>query len=255
MPDRSDRRSPFPSHRAGKTESLAGRCALRARRGDWQHRNRCDAVDSRADGEDTSSGRENGRTILLTAHRRENHGRPLESICRAVLRLLERFGDLKVVYPVHMSPHVRRTVFPMLGGHERIELTDPMDYLAFVQAMDRSHLILTDSGGVQEEAPSLGKPVLVLREITERPEATEAGVALVVGTDEDSIVNETTRLLRDEAAYARMARAVNPYGDGWATDGSWTTWDAGREALSRRPDLAIASSTALSTPATKPSSV
>jgi UDP-N-acetylglucosamine 2-epimerase (non-hydrolysing) len=120
-----------------------------------------------------------GRTILLTAHRRENHGAPMESICRAVLRLLDAFSDLRVVYPVHMSPRVRRTVFPMLGEHPRVSLVDPMSYEPFIQAMDQAHLILTDSGGIQEEAPSLGKPVLVLRETTERPEAAEAGVARV----------------------------------------------------------------------------
>lgn len=158
------------------------------------------------------------RTILLTAHRRENHGAPMESICRAVLRLLETFPDLDVVYPVHMSPRVRRTVLPMLGDHPRVELVDPMDYEPFILAMDRAHLILTDSGGVQEEAPSLGKPVLVLRETTERPEAAEAGVARVVGTDEDDIVREVELLLRDEAEYERMSAAVNPYGDGRASE-------------------------------------
>jgi len=158
------------------------------------------------------------RTILLTAHRRENHGAPMESICRAVLRLLETFPDIGVVYPVHLSPRVRQTVFPMLGDHPRVELVDPMDYEPFLLAMDRAHLILTDSGGVQEEAPSLGKPVLVLRETTERPEAAEAGVARVVGTEEDDIVREVERLLRDEAEYERMSAAVNPYGDGKASE-------------------------------------
>ncbi len=158
------------------------------------------------------------RTILLTAHRRENHGAPMESICRAVLRLLETFPDLGLVYPVHLSPRVRQTVLPMLGDHPRVELVDPMDYEPFILAMDRAHLILTDSGGVQEEAPSLGKPVLVLRKTTERPEAAEAGVARVVGTEENDIVREVERLLRDEAEYKRMSAAVNPYGDGKASE-------------------------------------
>lgn len=158
------------------------------------------------------------RTILLTAHRRENHGAPMESICRAVLRLLETFPDLGLVYPVHLSPRVRQTVLPMLGDHPRVELVDPMDYEPFILAMDRAHLILTDSGGVQEEAPSLGKPVLVLRKTTERPEAAEAGVARVVGTEENDIVREVERLLRDEVEYKRMSAAVNPYGDGKASE-------------------------------------
>ncbi len=158
------------------------------------------------------------RVLLITAHRRENHGKPMERICHAVLQLLGMFPDLRVVYPVHMSPRVRSTVFAKLGGHPRIDLLEPMDHQSFVRAMTRAYLILTDSGGVQEEAPSLGKPVLVLRETTERPEATEAGTARLVGVDEQRIVEETARLLRDEECYQRMAQTVNPYGDGKAAE-------------------------------------
>jgi len=162
---------------------------------------------------DASSGL---RTILLTAHRRENHGKPMERICAAILRIIERFSDVRVVFPVHLSPRVRRTIDPMLGGHERIELIEPLDYSAFVMAMNQAYMILTDSGGVQEEAPSLGKPVLILREVTERPEAMEAGTAIAVGADEERIVTETARLLEDQAHYRAMSEAKNPYGDGTA---------------------------------------
>jgi UDP-N-acetylglucosamine 2-epimerase (non-hydrolysing) len=157
-----------------------------------------------------------GRTILMTAHRRENHGAPMESICRAVLRLLDAFDDVEVVYPVHKSPKVRATVLRDLGGNDRVHLPEPMDYPRFVKAMAGAHLILTDSGGIQEEAPSLGKPVLVMRETTERPEAIEAGVARLVGTDADRIYDEASRLLTDAEEYRRMSQAVNPYGDGTA---------------------------------------
>lgn len=157
-----------------------------------------------------------GRRILVTAHRRENHGEPMAEICRAVLRLLERFEDVDVRFPVHLSPRVRKTVFGMLDDHPRIHLEDPLGYAEFVRAMAESTLILSDSGGVQEEAPSLGKPVLVLRETTERPEAVEAGAAMLVGTDPDRIVAEAARLLEDPASYERMATAGNPFGDGTA---------------------------------------
>jgi UDP-N-acetylglucosamine 2-epimerase (non-hydrolysing) len=157
-----------------------------------------------------------GRMLLLTAHRRENHGAPLESICAAVLELLEGFQDLRVVFPVHPSPRVRKSVAARLHSHPRVELLDPMDYRSFVGAMSEAHLILTDSGGVQEEAPSLGKPVLVLRETTERPEGVEAGAARLVGTDAHRIVEEAGRLLSDPERYRRMSRTVNPYGDGKA---------------------------------------
>jgi len=167
---------------------------------------------------DFSDAEGEGRTILLTAHRRENHGVPMERICEAVLRILDAFPDVRVHYPVHMSPRVRETVFEKLGGNPRVKLGEPLDYQAFVLAMNKAHLILTDSGGVQEEAPSLGKPVLVLRETTERPEAIDAGVARLVGSNVDRIFGETERLLRDDEEYRRVAQAVNPYGDGTATE-------------------------------------
>jgi len=154
------------------------------------------------------------RTVLLTAHRRENHGVGMEHICDAVLELVERYDDLRVVYPVHLSPRVRATVFGRLGDHPRVELLEPLGYPEFVVAMSTATLILTDSGGVQEEAPSLGKPVLILREVTERPEAMAAGVALAVGTDQERIVTEVSRLLDDEEHFRRMSEAMNPYGDG-----------------------------------------
>ena len=156
------------------------------------------------------------RTILLTAHRRENFGAPLEGICRAVQELVARHPDVEVLYPVHPNPNVRRVVQARLGGVERIRLVEPLDYAPFVAAMRAAHLILTDSGGVQEEAPALGKPVLVLRQETERPEAVEAGVVELVGVDPERIVARASRLLDDPRAYAAMARGVSPYGDGRA---------------------------------------
>lgn len=156
------------------------------------------------------------RTVLLTAHRRENWGEPLKRICTAVKMLVERFDDIQVVFPMHRNPLVRQSATEVLGNVPRIFLTEPPDYAPFVKLMQSSHLILTDSGGVQEEAPSLGKPVLVLRETTERPEGVEAGTACLVGTDVERIVDEASRLLSDDMAYQQMARAVNPYGDGKA---------------------------------------
>ncbi|MBL4684320.1 MAG: UDP-N-acetylglucosamine 2-epimerase (non-hydrolyzing), partial [Nannocystaceae bacterium] len=157
-----------------------------------------------------------GRQILVTAHRRENHGEPLAEICRALLRLVERFDDLTVRFPVHLSPRVRKTVFGMLEGHDRIILEEPLGYDQFIAAMSDATVILSDSGGVQEEAPSLGKPVLVLRETTERPDACEAGCAMLVGTDGEKIFRETERLLTDDAHYQSMARVENPFGNGTA---------------------------------------
>jgi UDP-N-acetylglucosamine 2-epimerase (non-hydrolysing) len=174
------------------------------------------------------------RKILLTAHRRENHGEPMGRICNAVLRLLDENPELTVAYPVHMSPRVRRVVHAALGHHPRVALTEPMDYLQFVNAIADADLILTDSGGIQEEAPSLGKPVLVMRETTERPEAIEAGVAVLVGTDEDKIYNEAHALLTDSDAYQRMARAVNPYGNGTA---SYQILDVIAEKLGQGPEM------------------
>ena len=157
-----------------------------------------------------------GRMILLTAHRRENHGSPLESICLAVRELLRLHPDVCCVYPVHLNPHVQQTVYRLLGGVERAHLIPPLDYWSFIQLLARSALVLTDSGGVQEEAPSLGKPVLVLRKVTERPEAAEAGLAKVIGTDTQTIIAEASALLCDADLYNRMAQRENPYGDGKA---------------------------------------
>lgn len=158
------------------------------------------------------------RIILITAHRRENFGAPLRSICRALLQLSEEYSSsVHLVYPVHRNPNVSTVVHELLGKRDNISLLDPLEYHVFVQLMDMSYLILTDSGGLQEEAPSLGKPVLVLRDETERPEAVEAGTVQVIGTDCEAIVNETRKLLEDPEEYQRMARAVNPYGDGRAS--------------------------------------
>lgn len=158
------------------------------------------------------------RIVLVTVHRRESFGSPLEAICRALRRLVLEHPDVTVVYPVHPNPHVRDPVYHHLDACPRIRLVEPLPYPDLVQLMRHATLVLTDSGGIQEEAPSLGKPVLVLREVTERPEGLEAGVAILVGTDEDRIVAEASRLLRDQAAYAAMARRVNPYGDGKAAE-------------------------------------
>ncbi|QDZ28846.1 non-hydrolyzing UDP-N-acetylglucosamine 2-epimerase [Noviherbaspirillum sp. UKPF54] len=156
------------------------------------------------------------RTILVTAHRRENFGAPFENICRAILALVERNPDTQVVYPVHPNPNVKDVAYNILGNHPRIKLCDPLDYLPFVEMMKRSYLILSDSGGVQEEAPALGKPVLVLRHETERPEAVQEGVVRLVGPDFSEIVRQAQTLLDNEAAYRQMARGVSPYGDGHA---------------------------------------
>ena len=157
-----------------------------------------------------------GRQILVTAHRRENWGEPMANICRAIKRLADANPDVRVLFPIHKNPVVRETANGILGDHPRVEMIEPLDYAPFVAAMRDSHLILTDSGGVQEEAPSLGKPVLVMRTTTERPEAIDAGTVELVGTDEEMIVRTAQRLLDDQAAYDRMAKAVNPYGDGHA---------------------------------------
>lgn len=156
------------------------------------------------------------RLILVTAHRRENFGEPFQQVCCALLKLLERNADIQVLYPVHPNPNVRDAAHRLLGKHPRIILCPPLDYLPFVTAMKRSYLILSDSGGVQEEAPALGKPVLVLRHETERPEAVQDGVVKLVGTDFDTIVSEVQSLIDDETAYRAMARGISPYGDGHA---------------------------------------
>jgi UDP-N-acetylglucosamine 2-epimerase (non-hydrolysing) len=157
------------------------------------------------------------RLILVTAHRRENFGAPLEHICRALRQLAEVYGDaVRIVYPVHLNPNVQGTVYPLLGDLPNVVLLPPLDYLPFVHLMKRAALILTDSGGMQEEAPGLGKPVLVLRNVTERPEGVRAGTVRLVGTETGRVVAEARRLLDDPQAYQTMAQAANPYGDGKA---------------------------------------
>jgi UDP-N-acetylglucosamine 2-epimerase (non-hydrolysing) len=156
------------------------------------------------------------RLILVTAHRRDSFGEPIQQICLAVRDLCERFADVEVLWPVHPNPMVRPVVESIVGEHPRIRLCEPLAYGPFVSAMKRAHLILTDSGGIQEEAPALAKPVLVMRNESERPEAIEVGVALLVGPHRHRIVSEAARLLGDPAAYARMATGASPYGDGHA---------------------------------------
>lgn len=158
------------------------------------------------------------RFVLMTAHRRENLGRPLENICRAVKRLVEAHEDIEVVYPVHLNPAVRETVFSILGDTDRVHLIDPVDVEDMHNVMSRSYLVLTDSGGLQEEGPHFGIPVLVLRTETERPEAVDAGTVELAGVEEDDIFRMAERLLTDPEAYAEMARAINPYGDGHASE-------------------------------------
>lgn len=157
------------------------------------------------------------RVILVTAHRRENLGEPLENICRALKRIVTDFENVELVYPVHLNPAVRETVNKYLADMDRVHLIDPIDVRDMHNAMDRSFMIMTDSGGLQEEAPSLGKPVLVLRNETERPEAVEAGTVKVAGVNEDVIYDMAKKLLTDENEYNSMAHAVNPYGDGEAS--------------------------------------
>jgi UDP-N-acetylglucosamine 2-epimerase (non-hydrolysing) len=158
------------------------------------------------------------RLILVTAHRRESIGEPLRELCRALVDIVRRNPDVEVIYPVHLNPRVRAAINPILSGEPRIQLTEPVSYRDLVALMKRSYIVLTDSGGIQEEAPVLGKPVLVLRYVTERPEAVTAGTVRIVGTDRGLIVAETERLLKDQAAYMAMARAVSPYGDGHAAE-------------------------------------
>ena len=172
------------------------------------------------------------RLILVTAHRRENIGAPMEGMFRAILRIVNENKDIKVIYPVHLNPAVRNTAEKIFGKNERIRLIEPLDVFDFHNFMNRSYLIMTDSGGIQEEAPSLGKPVLVMRDTTERPEGVAAGTLRLVGTDEEAIYREVRRLL-DAEEYEKMGRAVNPYGDGYASrriadilqQGDWIRWN------------------------------
>lgn len=158
----------------------------------------------------------NKRIILVTTHRRENLGEPMRHVYKALKQLTEEFDDVEVVFPVHKNPKVREAVNEELGGLAKVHLIDPLDYEPFANLMHRAYLILTDSGGVQEEAPALGKPVLVLRDTTERPEAVDAGTVKLIGTDRERVYEEAKKLLTDKAEYSRMAESVNPYGDGKA---------------------------------------
>ena len=160
---------------------------------------------------------ESKRLVLVTGHRRENFGKGFDSICAALAKLAAR-TDIQIVYPVHLNPNVQKPVYAVLGGLPNVALLAPQDYLPFVYLMMKSSLIITDSGGIQEEAPSLGKPVLVMRETTERPEAVTAGTVKLVGTDFEGILRESGRLLDDDAAYKAMSQAHNPYGDGKAAE-------------------------------------
>ncbi len=159
----------------------------------------------------------NDRMILLTAHRRENLGDPMRNIFKAIRRLTETFEDIKVVYPIHLNPKVREVANEVLQGNDRIRLIEPLEVLDFHNFINKSYLIMTDSGGIQEEAPSLGKPVLVLRDTTERPEGIDAGTLKLVGTDEEVIYNEAKELLENKSSYDKMSGACNPYGDGNAS--------------------------------------
>ena len=158
------------------------------------------------------------RLILLTAHRRENLGEPMRRIFRAIRRVIDETSDVKVIYPIHMNPLVREAAAEVFTGCDRIHLIEPLEVFDFHNFQNRSYLILSDSGGIQEEAPSLGKPVLVLRDTTERPEGIAAGTLKLTGTDEETVYKETMRLLNDKDAYAAMSSACNPYGDGHASE-------------------------------------
>lgn len=161
---------------------------------------------------------ENSRLILITAHRRENLGEPMHRMFRAIRRVMEERPDTKAIYPIHMNPQVRQAAHEELDGFDRLHIIDPLEVVDFHNFMARSYLILTDSGGIQEEAPSLGKPVLVMRDTTERPEGVEAGTLQLVGTHEEIIYREFSRLLDDPVSYAEMSHASNPYGDGHASE-------------------------------------
>ncbi|MBF0396810.1 MAG: UDP-N-acetylglucosamine 2-epimerase (non-hydrolyzing), partial [Desulfobacterales bacterium] len=159
---------------------------------------------------------DNKKLILVTAHRRENFGQPFEEICRGLKAIAERNKDIVIVYPVHLNPNVREPVFRILNNVDRVHLIEPIEYDTIAHLMEKAFIILTDSGGIQEEAPALGKPVLVLRTETERPEAVELGVAKIIGPYCESIIQETERLIYDQKEYLKMAKKVSPYGDGKA---------------------------------------
>lgn len=157
------------------------------------------------------------KLIMLTAHRRENIGKPLENIFKAIKRIVDEHEDIKVIYPIHMNPIVRKIAKEVFGNHDRIRLIEPLDVLDFHNFLNQSYLILTDSGGIQEEAPSLGKPVLVLRDTTERPEGVKAGTLRLVGTDEENVYKNFKLLIENQEEYKKMSHASNPYGDGFAS--------------------------------------
>ena len=174
------------------------------------------------------------RLLLVTSHRRESWGEELENICEALKELVEKHEDVLVVYPVHPNPMVKRTATRILADIDRIHLVEPLDYLTFVHLMKRSYLVLTDSGGLQEEAPTLKKPLLLLRKLTERPEGFNTGLAKIIGTDRRNIVQEAERLLTDRSSYQKMTSEANPYGDGRAADrivAALTRWAAGKNPL------------------------
>ncbi|MCP2518970.1 UDP-N-acetylglucosamine 2-epimerase (non-hydrolyzing) [Candidatus Aminicenantes bacterium AC-335-K20] len=161
---------------------------------------------------------DNRKIILVTGHRRESFGKELENICLGLKKIAKNNYDIQIIYPVHLNPNVQKPVRKILSNIDNIHLIEPLDYFSFVWLMNKSYLILTDSGGIQEEAPSLGKPILVMRNKTERPEGIEAGTAKLVGTDSEKIYSETMRLLENKTLYEKMAKAINPYGDGKASD-------------------------------------
>lgn len=165
----------------------------------------------------TDANQPAARLILVTAHRRENLGAPLENVFRALRRLVDKHHGVYIVYPVHLNPAVQKSAQAVLGGHDRIHLIPPIDYLDLVNLLEKAYMVVTDSGGIQEEAPALGKPVMVLRKVTERPEAVAAGTARVIGVEEQKVYSALNELLTDQRSYERMANAVNPYGDGKAT--------------------------------------
>lgn len=177
---------------------------------------------------------ENCRLVLVTSHRRESIGPDQENMCRALKDIVERHPDIRVIYPVHLNPNVQNTVKSLLGGTDRIHLTEPLDYITFVSLLRQCFLVLTDSGGIQEEAPTFSKPVLVMRKVTERPEASRFGMAKIIGMSHDRIVDETERLLTDSEAYQSMSEGENPYGDGKASqriaEAVWR-WHQGKTPL------------------------
>ncbi len=179
---------------------------------------------------------QNRRIITLTCHRRENYGEPMENIFRAVSRLAKRFADIDIVYPVHLSPYVRETAAKFLSNQSNIYLVEPLDAMEMHRLMSKSYFVMTDSGGIQEEAPALGKPVLVLRKETERPEAVEAGTVSLCGVCQEDIFSQACRLLTEPSAYEKMAKAVNPYGDGHACERIADALLFGFDASDKRPE-------------------